>query len=62
VGYRRGFCKKLLCLIEPIPAGSKKDLLLAKAELISDGLSTSVITYFRKEEKLCNCSQRRVRM
>lgn len=35
------FCEKLLesppYLIEPMPAGSKTDLLLAKAEAISDG-------------------------
>jgi len=39
-------CWKLpLCLIEPMPAGSKMDPVLAKAELISDGGSTPVTTY-----------------
>jgi len=38
-------CEKLPpCLIEPVPAGSKMDPLLAKAKPISDGGSTSVIT------------------
>jgi len=38
-------CQKLPpCLIEPMPAGSKTDPLLAKAEPISDGGSTSGIT------------------
>jgi len=31
------------CLIKPVPAGSKTDPLLAKAEPINDGGSTSVI-------------------
>jgi len=43
-------CKKLPPgLIKPVPAGSKTDLLLAKA--ISDGGSTSMITYLGREEK-----------
>jgi len=38
-------CQKLpLCLVKPVPARSKTDLLLAKAEPISDGGSASVIT------------------
>jgi len=38
-------CQKLsLCLSEPMPAGSKVDLRLAKAEPTSDGGSTSGIT------------------
>ena len=40
-----------LCLTEPMPAGSKADPLLAKAEPISDGGSASGITYLRREEK-----------
>jgi len=41
-------CKKLPpCLIKPVPAGSKMDLPLAKAEPISNGGSASVITYLR---------------
>ena len=39
-------CQKLPpCLTEPMPAGSKTDPLLAKAEPISNGGSTSGITY-----------------
>ncbi|XP_053910032.1 DNA excision repair protein ERCC-8 isoform X3 [Cuculus canorus] len=42
-----GFCKKIpLCLTEPMPAGSKLDLLLVKAKAISKSGSTSRITYF----------------
>jgi len=42
-------CQKLpLCPKERMPAGSKMDLLLAKAKPISDGGSTSVITYLRR--------------
>ena len=42
-------CEKLPpCLVEPVPAGSKTDLLLAKAKPISDGGSASVITYLRR--------------
>jgi len=45
-------CEKLPpCLVEPVPAGSKTDPLLAKAKPISDGGSTSVITYLRKGRK-----------
>ena len=40
------------CLIELVPAGSKTDLLLAKAKPISNGGSASVITYLRREENL----------
>ncbi|GAB0207745.1 AN1-type zinc finger protein 5-like [Grus japonensis] len=40
-----------------MPAGSKTDPLLAKAEPISDGGSASVITYLRRRKKLLhNCS------
>ena len=46
-------CLKLpLCLIKPMPAGSKMDPLLAKAEPISDGGSASVITYLRKGKEV----------
>jgi len=45
-------CEKLPpCLIKPVLAGSKTGLLLAKAKPVSDGGSTSVITYLRKEKK-----------
>jgi len=52
------------CPTEPVPAGSRTDPLLAKAEPISDGGSTSGITELRRGKKLlCNssCSQRGVR-
>jgi len=46
-------CQKVpLCPTEPRPASSKMDLLLAKAEPISNGGSTSVIAYFRKGKNL----------
>jgi len=42
-------CKKLPpCLIKPVLAGSKMDLLLPKAKPISKGGITFVITYLRK--------------
>jgi len=45
-------CQKLpLCLIMPVLAGPKMDPLLAKAEPISNGGSTSVITYLRRGRK-----------
>jgi len=45
-------CRKLPpCLIRPVPDGSKTDLLLPKAKPISDGGSTSGITYFRRGRK-----------
>ena len=46
-------CQKFSpCLIKPVPASSKKmDRLLAKAEPISDGGSSSVTTYLRREKK-----------
>jgi len=44
-------CQKLpQCSMEPVPAGSKTDLLLVKAEPISDGGSASVITYLRRKK------------
>lgn len=47
-------CQKLPpCLTEPLTAISKKDLPLAKAEIISDGGSASAITYLRKGKKHC---------
>ena len=39
------------CLTEPMPAGSKMDPLLAKAEPISDGGHASRIMYLRRGEK-----------
>jgi len=45
-------CQKLSpYLIEPVPAGSKMDLLLAKGKPISDSGSTSGITYLRRAKK-----------
>jgi len=45
-------CEKLPpCLIKPVPAGSKVDLLLAKAKPVIDGGSTSVIIYLRRGKK-----------
>ncbi|KAJ7424694.1 hypothetical protein WISP_27584 [Willisornis vidua] len=37
---------------EPVPSGSKMDLLVAKAQYISKADGTSIITYLRKGEKL----------
>ena len=55
-------CQKLpLHLIKPMPAGSKTDPLLAKAEPISDRGSASGITYLRKGKEVMgrsNCSWR----
>ena len=45
-------CQKLpLCPIKLMPAGSKTDPPLAKAEPISNSGSTSGITYLRKGKK-----------
>jgi len=45
-------CQKLPpCTMEPVPAGSKTDPPLAKAKPVSDGGSSSVITYLRKGRK-----------
>jgi len=41
----RSYWKLLPCLIEPVPAGSRMDPLLAKAEPISNSGSTSMKTY-----------------
>jgi len=38
-------------MTEPVPASSKSDLLLAKAEPISGGGSTSGITHLTRVEK-----------
>jgi len=48
-------CEKLPpCLIKPVPDGSKKDPLLAKAKPISNGGNTSVKTYLtRGRKKTC---------
>ena len=40
------------CPIEPMPASSKTDPLLAEAEPISNSGSTSVITYLRKGKEV----------
>jgi len=56
VGSKGGFCEKTLeaaPLLEPVPAGSKMDPLLAKAEPISDIGSTSVTIYLRNSENRC---------
>jgi len=47
-------CEKLpSCLILPVPAGSQTDPLLAKTKPISNGDSTTVITYLRRGRKTC---------
>jgi len=54
-------CEKLiLCLTDPALAGLKTDLPLAKAEPISNGGSTSVVTYLRRKKTciVAFCSQR----
>jgi len=55
-------CKKLPpCLTKPVPAGSKTDLLLAKAKPISDSARASVITYSRRGKNTCGKQQLRQR-
>jgi len=50
-------CQKLpLCLIKPVPAGSKRDPPLAKAEPISNSGSASVRTYLRRGRKTCGAT------
>jgi len=50
-------CKKLPpCLLKPALAGSKTDPSLVKAKPISNGGSTSVITYLRMGRKN-NCGE-----
>ena len=55
--YRGGFCEKCQklppCQTEPIPAGSKTDPLLAKAEPFSDSGSSSLITYLTRGKNCC---------
>jgi len=47
-------CEKLPpCLIEPMPADSKTDLLLAKAEPITSGGSASGKTDLRRGKTFC---------
>lgn len=48
--------KPPICWIEPKPAGSKKDLLLAKARPISDSSSASGIAYLRGQKACPNSS------
>lgn len=48
MGSMRGCCK---CLMEPIPAGSRTDPVLAKAEPSRDRGSTSGVTEVRIGEK-----------
>ena len=54
-------CQKLPpCSVDPVPASSKKDPSVAKAEPISDAASISLITYLRRGNKLlCNISWER---
>lgn len=54
-GYKGGFCENLSetsvrSPAEPMPSGSRMDLLLAEAESISDGSNASVITYVRRKK------------
>jgi len=45
-----------------MPPGSEMDLLVAKAKPLSDGGSTSVVTYLRRGKKILhdgNCSRRK---
>lgn len=49
-------------LTEAIPARSKMDSLLVKAELISDCGSAAVITHLRREKKLLQPEKREVRI
>jgi len=47
-------CQKLsTCPIKTVPASSKRDRLLTKAEPISDVSSISAIRYFRKDKNSC---------
>ena len=47
----RNFQRLPLCLTEPVPASSKRDQPLAKAEPTSDGGSASGTTYLRRGKK-----------
>lgn len=42
-----------LCLTVTFPAGSKKDLLLPKAEPLKNTDGATVITYLRRGKKRC---------
>jgi len=53
VGFRDKLREVSPYLIQPVPAGSKMDPLLAKVKPISEGSSASVITYLRRERKNC---------
>jgi len=61
--YRDGFYEKLRedspLSDQPVPAGSRIDLLLAKAKPTGDSGSASVITYLRMGRK--NCSETAVK-
>ncbi|KAK4807043.1 hypothetical protein QYF61_018384 [Mycteria americana] len=53
-------CQKLPpCPIEPVPAGSKMDPPLAKAEPTSDSGSASVIIYLRRGKNCCTTAAER---
>jgi len=60
MGSMRSCWKLPLCFIEPMSAGSKTDLLLAKAEPINNGGSASGITELEEWKKTnnYNCSWR----
>jgi len=47
----RTYWKLPPCLIEPMPAGSQMDLLLAKAKPVNGGGSTTVISCLRMGKK-----------
>lgn len=53
-----GFYEKLPeaspCLAEPIPGGSKMDMLLAKAEPVRNDSNASVLTDLKRKKK-CYC-------
>jgi len=54
----RKYQKLHLCPTEPVPASSKTDPPLDKAEPISSGGRTCVITYLRRGKKLLSNSNR----
>jgi len=49
----------LPCWAQPVPASSKTDPLLAKAEPISDSGDTSVTTHLRKGKKCYSATVRK---
>lgn len=53
VAYVRRHQELPPCQIEPVPAGSKTDLQLARAEPISSVRGPSVITSLRRGKKCC---------